>query len=92
MVDYPHLEYCSTSCSSSRISVIRSIIDGRCRVLFTPGNLDIISTGLCIWHSCVRLRWQLEEFLHFLRECGFGAERNFPNMFSYSALCLVRRQ
>ena len=52
---------------------------GRCRVLFTPENLYTISTG----HV---------PGLHFLRECGFGVQRNFPNMFSYSALCLVRRQ
>ena len=32
------------------------------------------SNGPCTWHSCVKLRWQLAEFLHFLRECGFGVE------------------
>ena len=41
---------------------------GLCRVLLAPGNLDITSTGPLYLASCVRLRWQLEEFLRFLRE------------------------
>ena len=41
---------------------------GPCRVLFTPGNLDITSTGPLYLAICVRPRWQLEEFLHFQRE------------------------
>ena len=43
---------------------------GPCRVLFTPGNLDITSTGTFYLAICVRLRWCLEEFLHFLCERG----------------------
>ena len=43
------------------------------RALFSPGNLDIISTAPCIWHSCVSLRWRMEEFQHFQREGKLGS-------------------
>ena len=60
-------------------------------MLFSPGNLDIISTGpLYIWHSCVSLRWQLEEFQHFLRGGELEVGGDFMKMFSFTALCLVR--
>ena len=66
----------TSSCVGSRIWGISTFcyvkVDlgsrGLCRVLFAPGNLDFTSTGPLYLASCVRLRWQLEEFLHFLRE------------------------
>ena len=37
----------------------------------------------CIWHSCVSLRWQLEEFLHFLREGELGVGGDFRKMLRF---------